>query len=146
MLSLCFFDAIEWDYNVDAPMLRPFGGSQTALCYLAIEIAKLGHTVTLLSDTSKPGVVFGVNCLNRKVGTRQFFTDRKFDAVIVLNGPAEQSLMRWDLPASTILMLWTQHAVDQPAMRGLSSRAKAKKMGSYSLCLRLAAAGRDRDI
>jgi len=127
MLSLCFFDGEEWDYNVDAPMMRPFAGSQSAMCYLAVELAKLGHAVTLLSDTSKPGVILGVACLNRKIGTRQFFADSKFDAVIALNGPAKRSLMRWDLPASTMLMLWTRHAVDQPAMRGLSSRNTAER-------------------
>jgi len=127
MLSLCFLDLIDWDYNVDAPTHRPFGGSQSALCYLAVELAKLGHNVTLLSNTSKPGVVSGVTCLNLKLARRHFFTQSKFDAVIVLNGPAEFSSVRWHLPSSTKLLMWTQHGVDQPAMRGLSSRNKAKK-------------------
>jgi glycosyltransferase involved in cell wall biosynthesis len=127
MLSICFIDAIDWDYNVDAPTLRPFGGSQSALCYLAIALAKMGHDVTLLSNTSKPGMVCGVNCINRRIADPAFFASRKFEAVIVLNGPAEMSAMRWNLPHSTMLALWTQHAVDQRAMQGLSNRNKRNK-------------------
>src|SRR4051812_46722794 len=108
MLSLCFLDPIDWDYDVDTPTRRPFGGSQSALCYLAIELAKLGHAVTLLSNTSKPGTVSGVTCLNVKVPLPDFFIQNNFDAVIVLNGPAEFSSLRWDLPSSTMLLMWTQ--------------------------------------
>src|SRR5262245_37190038 len=127
LLSLCFLDVIRWDYDVNTPTLRPLGGSQSALCYLAVELARMGHSITLLSGTSRPGVVSGVTCLHYDNANRQFFTDRKFDAVIVLNGPAERSALRWDLPQSTMLIMWTGHAVDQPAMRGLWSRNNRKK-------------------
>jgi hypothetical protein len=134
MLSLCFVDTIDWDYNVDTPTQRPLGGSQSALCYLAIELAKLGHAVTLLSRTSNPGVVCGVTCFNYKVADRTFFTQAQFDAVVVLNGPAELSSLRWTLPSSTMLLMWTQHAVNQPAMRGLSRRNNVKKW-NHIICV-----------
>ena len=130
-LSLCFIDTISWDYNVDTPTQRPLGGSQSALCYLAVELAKLGHAVTLLSNTSKSGVVAGVTCQSLQI---QFLVESRFDAVIVLNGPAELSTLRWNLPSSTTLLLWTQLATDEKAMKGLATRNKAKKW-DHIICI-----------
>lgn len=47
MLRIVFLDPIEWDYVIDTPRVRPLGGSQSALCYLAEELAKRGHAVAL---------------------------------------------------------------------------------------------------
>jgi glycosyltransferase involved in cell wall biosynthesis len=133
MLSICFLDPKGWDYNVDIPFLRPLGGSESALCYLAAELAKLGHDITLLTGTTKPDRILGVNCLNQSLVGTEFFSQRKFNAVIVLNN-AGMSSLKWNLPSSTKLILWTGHAVDQPAMQVLSRRNTRKKW-DYIACV-----------
>lgn len=118
-MRLCFLDFANWDYNVDGPTLRPLGGSQSALCYLAVALAHAGHEVTVMSGTTKPGTVKGVACINLESGNPSFFKERAFDAVIVQNG-AGYSKLRDILPDATRLILWTQHETVQPAMAKLA--------------------------
>src|SRR5437016_4635546 len=121
-MNVAFLDLIGWDYDVAAPYERPLGGSQSALCYLTVELARLGHRVALVSGTSRPGLVRGVECLSDKT-TGAAWLAQPFDAVVVLNGPASMGLeLRPHLAAATPLVLWTQHAHDQPAMHALARR------------------------
>jgi glycosyltransferase involved in cell wall biosynthesis len=117
-MKVCFVDYADWDYNVDAPTIGPLGGSQSALCYLAMALAKAGHGVTVFTGTQKPGMVCGVECLHINSGTPEFFRERAIDAVVVLNSSGSSNL-RAMLPSSTRLILWTQHEPVQPAMRKL---------------------------
>ena len=55
-------DATAWPYDPDTPFQRPLGGSQSAACYLAPELVKLGHRVTLANRADEPRVVRGVRC------------------------------------------------------------------------------------
>lgn len=118
-MRVCFVDYAVWDYNVDAPTVIPLGGSQSALCYLAAAMARNGHAVTALTGTTKPGSVLGVECLNLHAVDKGLLHESDFDAVIVLNG-AGYSKLKDILPASTRLILWTQHEPVQPAMRKLA--------------------------
>ena len=114
-MRLCFVDLTDWDYNVDAPTIGPLGGSQSAMCYLAVELAKAGHDVTVMSGTQHPATVLGVECINAVHCSAEFFRGRQFDAVVILNS-SSGSKRRSDLPPSTKLILWTQHETVQPAM------------------------------
>ena len=46
--AVAFVDFAAWDYTVESPLLEPLGGSQSALCFLALELARLGHEMDLL--------------------------------------------------------------------------------------------------
>jgi glycosyltransferase involved in cell wall biosynthesis len=117
-MRICFIDFAPWDYNVVTPTLRPLGGSQSAMCYLAVELARLGHSVTVVTGTTKPlGTAMGVECHGPNVPIEQ----DAFDVVVALNAPKHGSRLRKLLSPSTRLILWTQHAANQPVMReGLS--------------------------
>ena len=41
-------------YDPDTPFERPLGGTESAVCYLAPELAKLGHRVTLPAAPPSP--------------------------------------------------------------------------------------------
>jgi glycosyltransferase involved in cell wall biosynthesis len=125
-LSLCFIDT-SFDFDVATPFEQPLGGSHSAMCYVAVELARRGHQITLLSRTSRPRTIMGVECLNVEVVAEGFLNARLYDAAIVLNGPAELSEWRFYLSKETDLVLWNQHAVDQPAIQGLSRRNVRKK-------------------
>jgi glycosyltransferase involved in cell wall biosynthesis len=119
-MNIVFLDLLDWDYNVRTPSERPLAGSESALCYLAIELARQAHQVTVLSATSQPGHTLGVDCLNVHV-TSPAFLAQPFDVVVILNGPADVCLkLRSLLAPTTPLVLWTQHAHDQRAMHDLS--------------------------
>lgn len=114
-----FLDLIEWDYDVETPLVRPLGGSQSALCYLATALAERGHSVTTLTGTSQPREVGQVRCLGYRQFPPQLFHAPGTIAVL-LNGPADMAVqIRPLLPVGVPLVLWTQHAHDQPAMQPL---------------------------
>src|SRR4051812_42975789 len=114
-MNVVFLDLIGWDYDVATPYERPLGGSQSAACYLAEELARQGHRVTLLSGTPRPGRVRGVDCLNVQ-NTDRAFLAQPLDAAVVVSGPAGLQLRPY-LAAATPLVLWTGHAHDQPAIQ-----------------------------
>jgi hypothetical protein len=120
-MNLVFLDPKDWDYDVSCPYERPLGGSESALCYLAIELARRGHRVTLLTGTTRPREVMGVSCLSSRsvpIG----FLSQTLDAFIVSSGPAEVSLqLRPQLGPATPLVLWTGHAPDQPLLQRLQT-------------------------
>lgn len=119
-MRLCFVDYANWDYNIDAPMLGPLGGSHSAMCYLAEALARDGHAITVMTGTKRPGTVLGVECINIEHSNPWFFKARAYDAIIVLNGGAGYGTMRDTLPSATKLILWTQHEAAQPATRKLA--------------------------
>jgi glycosyltransferase involved in cell wall biosynthesis len=122
-LSICFVDLIEWDYDVSTPLSRPLGGSQSAACYLSVELAKRGHRVVLYNFGSANKTITGVECVSvRQNRPKEYFACHQFDAIVVVNGPAILANLKLDLAltAKTILALWTQHAFDQPWMQPLT--------------------------
>ncbi|TAL06758.1 MAG: glycosyltransferase [Chloroflexota bacterium] len=116
MARIVFLDRIPWDYRVDTPGLRPLGGSQSALCYLAQALAELGHEVETVTHTSQPGRIDGVLC--RSAPKTGFEVFHQADAVVVLNDPdlAVARAIRAAVGPKGLVLLWTQHDTDQPAM------------------------------
>lgn len=117
-MRIAFFDPTPHDYTVETPFVVPFGGSQSSLCYLAIELAALGHEVTTVTQTQKAVRFRGVDCVGASPGLEKAFLER-FDIIVALNGAVGAELrrvLRPDLP----LVLWTQHADNQPGIASLS--------------------------
>lgn len=93
------------------------------MCYLAVELAKRGQRVSLLNNRTGRAEVMGVRCIGRGAHKLvDILRAEAFDAVVVLNGPADRSAWRLDLPQHTLLALWTQSDIDQPAMHDLARR------------------------
>jgi glycosyltransferase involved in cell wall biosynthesis len=127
-LKICFVDTVRWDYDVSAPLTGPLGGSQSALCYLAVALAQRGHAVTTLTGRAADSEVMGVESLAIEGRlAADFLRARAFDAVIVLNGPAELSGLKLDMPAGTVLALWTQVDAGQAQVAGLARRNVRKR-------------------
>ncbi len=123
MLNFVFIDPIDWDYGVETPWQRPIGGSQSALCYLAVELAKRGHGVSLINRTTQPGVRLGVT--HAPLTHIPVPVLQAADIYIVLNGcflEAFEQIDRHSKPG-TPHILWTQHAHDQPAVQLLTDPA-----------------------
>jgi glycosyltransferase involved in cell wall biosynthesis len=54
---------IEHRYDVDTPYQSALPGSESAQCYLAVELARRGHDVRLLNGSILPKLARGVHCL-----------------------------------------------------------------------------------
>jgi glycosyltransferase involved in cell wall biosynthesis len=117
-MRIAFLDAGHWDYHAATPYERPLGGSHSAMCYLAAALASRGHEVSLLNQTTQAGIYHGVRCVSMKRIPRDLV--RGLDVAIVLNAASAVRDFRQQLPAEVRLVLWTQHADDQPGVRALA--------------------------
>jgi glycosyltransferase involved in cell wall biosynthesis len=118
-MNLAFFDTIPWDYDAGTAFERPLGGTQSAACYLSIALAARGHSVSLYTSTTTPRVYEGVKCSAYRTIPRNTFASH--DAVIVCNGPADIChYLRPQISPQGRLILWVEHAHDQPVLSALS--------------------------
>lgn len=81
-MKIAFLDDRRLDYTPDTPLTKPLGGTQSAAVYLAQALARRGHSVTLINETSSPGEYGGVHLPGRNAARKK--TLNEFDAVIVL--------------------------------------------------------------
>ncbi|MBK4728909.1 tetratricopeptide repeat protein [Oxynema sp. CENA135] len=123
-MKIAFLDLSTWDYKIESAYQIPLGGSQSALCYLAENLAKQGHEIFLLNGTKTPGRSRGVSCLplDDNDDIRQLF--RSLDAAIVLNQAGWGKKLKPLLGYATKLFLWTQQVPSLKAMQALGDRAE----------------------
>ncbi len=129
-MRIVFYDRTPVDYTAETPFLGPLGGTESAQCYLAIELAKLGHSVALVTNASNPGTYRGVACSNhRDAGTAALLNAA--DVIVSSN----EALGRWlkdTLRITKPLVIWIQHAHDQPAIKGLEAGRERKSWAGYA--------------
>jgi len=124
-MNWVFLDVAPWDYDVATPLTRPLGGSQSALCYLAMALAHCGQQVTTLTATTNPRIIDGVHCLRYSETPVQLFSAPD-TVTIVLNGPPDfAATILGTIRNLGPLVLWTQHAHNQPIMQPLRDPACA---------------------
>ena len=129
-MRVAFVDFAHWDYTVDAVGHRPLGGSQTALCCLASELAQMGHDIFVLNGAARAVVIQGV--YHSPLASLTSGLLRSFDAVVVLNAVKPVEHLRPYLLARTPIILWTQHAADQPAVQPLTSEAQRRHFAAIA--------------
>jgi glycosyltransferase involved in cell wall biosynthesis len=116
-VRIAFLDTNELDYTADTPYRAPLGGSQSAICYLAAELAQLGHEVAVLNATTSPGWHRGVQCLNLARVPADLLP--RLEVVVVLNW-AQGLQLRGKLGIRAPLVLWLSYAADQPVVAPLA--------------------------
>jgi glycosyltransferase involved in cell wall biosynthesis len=123
-MRIAFLDNIEWNYTVDSVARIPLGGSQSALCYLARELAAQGHQLWLFNSCAAPTMSLGVQ--HQPWG--DLFTSRvpDLDVLIIINYAGWGQKLRRVLSPKTRLILWTQHARDQGAIAPLQDPAECQ--------------------
>ena len=100
------------EFDVKSPEEIPLGGTESAVCYLARALAKIGHFVTLSNPTIKK--------LENKCGVihvpKSEINREHFDVVIVPNAPFAFVKLKTLFPDSK-LVLWNHLLPSQPAMK-----------------------------
>ncbi len=125
-MKIAFLDFSDWEYQTDSPYKMPLGGSQSALCYLAAALGKLGHEVFLLNGISQETKSLGVTCLP----WQQVFAPNSayqavvnsWDVLIVLSHAGAGIKLRQLLAKHTRLVLWTQQVPSLGVMQGLQDK------------------------
>lgn len=116
-MRIVFLDTNQLDYTADTPYRQPLGGSQSAICYLAAELVRLGHEVAVFNATTTPGWHRGVQFLNVARVPADLLP--RFDIVVVLNW-ASGPRLRSQLGIRAPLVLWLSHAADRPVVAPLA--------------------------
>ena len=122
-MKFVFLDNIDIDYTVDTPYRVPLGGSQSALCYLAEALAAQGHDLFVVNHTTVEGGVRGVHMYSFTGDFVSAFAPPP-DAAIILNRTGWGAQIKPVLEAGTRLVLWMQHADDQPGALPLKDAAE----------------------
>ena len=118
------------DYTVETPYQRGIGGTESALCYVSVELAKRGHAVSLLTSTSTPGRYRDVDCLNYKTSLTPDLINAA-DVVVVSNEACGRTL-KDEFRAKKPLVMWNQHADDQPSIEALEYTRERKAWASIA--------------
>ena len=129
-MRIAFVDNSRWQYTVEAPYQRPFGGSQSALCYLAVELARLGERITIFNGNQTTSENRNVE-LRNILEIEQTGYLNQFDVIVVLNRTIGRKLRR-DGRISVPLVFWNQHNHDQQAVRGLARLNERKSWTRFA--------------
>jgi glycosyltransferase involved in cell wall biosynthesis len=116
-VRIAFLDPSAMDYTVETPYEQPTGGTQSAVAYLAVELAKLDHAVFLINNTTRRGVYREVNCMSLREGGRGAFLN-SMDVVIVVTA-AIGYLLRFVENVTTRVLLWVHVSHDQQPVYAL---------------------------
>ncbi len=129
-MRIVFLHRTYNDYTVETPYARGIGGTESANAYLCIELAKLGHSISLLTNTSAPGRYRGVECLNHKTSLSADLMNVA-DVVVVSNESCGRTL-RDEFRVVKPMVMWNHHADDQPAIEALEFSRERKAWSSFA--------------
>lgn len=116
-MKLSFIDTIAFDYDIDYPLHSPLGAGNSAICYLAKELAKRGHEVTVFNGCRVETEAHGVRVCNiGGLDDPKHFLNTQ-DVAIICSGAVGTNLR--NAGVNVPLVLWTQHAHDQPGIANL---------------------------
>lgn len=112
-MRILFICLSTLEFTVRTPYTEPLGGTESALAYLSVELAKLGHDVTLMRKASDLAVAAldGVT----HVPISEDLKHLEPDVVVVTSAPQAFPAIRKIVPSAK-LVLWNHMRPDQPAM------------------------------
>jgi glycosyltransferase involved in cell wall biosynthesis len=116
-LKIVFVDP-TFAYTATTPLEQPLGGSQSAVCYLAEALAAAGHRPVLLNGIQTAGVSRGVEWMSRDRPASEI-AKLLPDVVVGVLSALDTDNYRLLFGSRPRLVLWTQHAHDQPAVAPL---------------------------
>ncbi len=120
-MKVSIVDLGDMDFTPDTPFLKPLGGMQSGAVYLSLELARRGHEITIINNTTQPGTYRGICNIGLDEGLEHGFLNR-FDLVISIYCDA-MALRRAGL--NKPLMLWTGHNAEEPTVQKLAQPDEA---------------------
>jgi glycosyltransferase involved in cell wall biosynthesis len=116
-VKITIIDTIPFAYDIDFPLHHPLGAGNSAICYLSKELQSRGHQVTVFNASKEPSDKHGVAVRpNPDLRDAAEHLNGQ-DVCIVASGACGAHLRGAGIKAP--LVLWTQHAHDQPAIQNL---------------------------
>jgi glycosyltransferase involved in cell wall biosynthesis len=122
VMKLLFINNQPVRFNVETPAREPLGGTESAIAYLALQLAANGHDVTIVTELppATPERLGGVRHLPiAAIGDAAFFAAEDFDAVIAVSAPMLARSLRQMAPRA-LHIAWLHALPDQPGMKPLA--------------------------
>lgn len=129
-MRILIFDPMLVDYDTRSPETKPLGGTQSAILYLARELAGLGNKVTVING-AEPRTTDGVQFINPPLSAE---IANGFD-VMVVSSTAIGHLIR-NLGITIPLILWCHHANDQRAVQALRLKEERAIYAGFAMVSR----------
>ena len=115
-MRIAFLNVGNADFNAATPFTQPLGGTESAACFLAAALARLGHQPLILSKTSAPGLHRGVECV-RWDHDPKTLQDVHADVAVVLRVAGAGAAIRGFLPPPVVF--WAQDHHQEPSVKPL---------------------------
>jgi glycosyltransferase involved in cell wall biosynthesis len=131
-MRIGFVDPSNWDYHVESVDEIPLGGSQSAACHLARALARRGHDVFHFGGVSAPRVHAGVDCRNLSRVAVADAHALALDVVVCVLAAGMGKALR-EIFAPRALVLWNQHAHDQPAVQSLKDASECAEYDGFAM-------------
>lgn len=118
-MHFAFADLSGLDYTIHTPRERALGGTQSALLYLAIELAKRGHKVECFHQGQQRSTDLGVTVEKLPKDPRRFAT---VDVFTSINGTRDFRVNSFSklVPERAVRLQWPTVATDQAPVVGLA--------------------------
>jgi len=123
-MKILFICLSTLKFDVTTPLSVPLGGTESAISYLAPELVKLGHDVTLMCNTMFDGEQLGVK--HTPVSDdKALFESLDPDFIILTSAPQAAPAIQATAPRAKII-LWNHMRPDQPAMQHFFKKEAAQ--------------------
>lgn len=112
-------------FHIRSVAQQPNNVATSAVSFLAIELAKLGHNITVFSSTKDQSDAFNVRCRNVSIENNSLnlssdLLETDYDVIIVKNDSPEFALtIKNSLPSKPKFFLWTAFDYNEPINNGL---------------------------
>lgn len=138
-MRILFLDPINDPYDTRTPLERPLGGTQSAVIYLAVELARQGHDVGLINGGTEEFEQEGLRFLPMPCAIPEINT---YDVVVVVTSAVGATLKEVGVAAP--LILWCHHAPDQPAVQPLAQPDQRSVYAGFAMVSKWQAAAYHR--
>ena len=126
-MKILFIDSTQ-AYDTTTYLNRPLGGTQSAVSSLAKALVQAGHEVAVINAVQEPIETDGVRFMGLPCPTPIL---NGFDVIVSVSGPIAQALR--NIGCNRPLVLWSHHAIDQPAVQPLRNPAERSLYAGFAL-------------
>jgi hypothetical protein len=104
-------------YSVQTPYEEPLGGSESGMCYLAEQLAKKGHNITLFIHNKRQFIEKEINHI--PIDELKNGAAKQLDYLVLQNTSSHVLELKNQIGKNTKLIYWTGHGSKQNAVSDL---------------------------
>lgn len=129
-MKILFLDLSKWTFDTRTPLIRPLGGTQSAVAYLSAALAAAGHEVAVLltDEAAEPKETDGVRFMTLPC---QSDTLNSFDVIILSTSAAARTVR--GAGCTRPIVLWCAHDANQSGVQALKIAAERDLYAGFAM-------------